>query len=71
VFTSDKPVLLRSELTFLPWAGGSEGEFNEHQAEEPDFYFGDEVFAKTGSGKVECVGASSVGASQNLGDGSP
>jgi uncharacterized protein (TIGR04141 family) len=53
VFTSGKPVLLRSELTFLPWAGGSEREFNEHQAEKPDFYFGDEVFAKTGSGKVE------------------
>lgn len=53
VFTSDKPVLLGSELTFLAWAGGSERDFNEAQAQESQFYFGDEVFAKTDSGKVE------------------
>jgi uncharacterized protein (TIGR04141 family) len=53
VFTSGRPALLGSEVAFLSWTGGSEGKFNEDQAEEAGFYFGDEVFAKTDSGKVE------------------
>lgn len=53
VLTSDKPLLLGSEVPFRPWTSASERTFNEDQAKQADFYFGDEIFAKTDSGKVE------------------
>jgi uncharacterized protein (TIGR04141 family) len=53
VFASETAVLLGSEVEFLPWKGGSEGAFNEKQAGEVDFYFGDEIFARSDRGKVE------------------
>lgn len=53
VFKADEPVLLGSEVSFLPWEGGSESEFNNHQAAEDGFYFGDEVFATSNRGDVE------------------
>lgn len=53
VFRPDRPVLLGAEVAFLPWTASSEGEFNRDQANEEDFYFGDEVFARTDRGKVE------------------
>jgi len=53
VFRAEEPVLLGDEVTFLPWKGGKESEFNDAQAKEPDFYFGDEVFAHADGGDVE------------------
>lgn len=53
VFNHDRPVLLGSDVTFLPWAGGSERDFNIAQAGERNFYFGDEIFARVDRGKVE------------------
>ncbi|MEC3978141.1 DUF6119 family protein [Amycolatopsis sp. H20-H5] len=53
VFVSENPLLLGSEVAFLPWEGGSEGSFNEKQAARPDFYFGDEIFAHSDLGKIE------------------
>jgi hypothetical protein len=37
----------------LAWQGGSESAFNKKQTARPGFYFGDEIFAKVDSGKVE------------------
>ncbi|WP_367127874.1 DUF6119 family protein [Saccharothrix sp. HUAS TT1] len=53
VFSRERPVLLGPDVEFLPWAGGSERDFNIAQAKENDFYFGDEIFAKVDRGKVE------------------
>ncbi|OKJ97879.1 hypothetical protein AMK34_13080 [Amycolatopsis sp. CB00013] len=53
VFNAEEPILLDSELSFLPWASGSESEFNSLQADEDDFYFGDEIFANANRGDIE------------------
>ncbi|MFI9503805.1 DUF6119 family protein [Nocardia sp. NPDC052566] len=53
VFKSGNPISLGSEVEFLRWTDGDEHSFNELQATEADFYFGDEVFAKARGGKVE------------------
>lgn len=53
VFYADKPLFLGAEVQFLPWNGGDENAFNLKQAEQPNFYFGDRVYAREGGGKVE------------------
>ncbi|MEU0538319.1 DUF6119 family protein [Nocardia sp. NPDC005978] len=53
VFHADKPLFLGAEVQFLPWNGGDENAFNLKQAEQPDFYFGDRVYAWEGRGRVE------------------
>lgn len=53
VFESDRAILLGSDISFLPWDDGDEGQFNMAQAAEADFYFGDEIFAKYDGGQVE------------------
>lgn len=53
VFEAEEPVILRGVIPFLPWESGSEGAYNEAQAKQPNFYFGDEVFSWTDRGKVE------------------
>jgi uncharacterized protein (TIGR04141 family) len=53
VFAADDPIYLSDDIGLLEWTQATEGEYNARQAEEADFYFGDEVFVVTGRGKVE------------------
>ena len=53
VFSGNEPIILDFDLGLLDWSETSESAYNMKQASQPDFHFGDEIFAVTDRGKVE------------------
>jgi uncharacterized protein (TIGR04141 family) len=54
VFTADEPIYITDDIGFTPWSPGEdEGAYNERQAGEDNFYYGDKIFSLTDGGKVE------------------
>lgn len=53
VFEEDDAIYLSEDIGLLEWSQATESEYNEKQADEPGYYFGDEVFARTDRGKIE------------------
>lgn len=52
-FSGRQPIFIGTGLELQDWSETTESAYNRKQAGQPNFYFGDEIFAVTDRGKVE------------------